>query len=75
MLLQNIAPVIQLIVSNLMTLVICHLLYYCAMNSLTEGQIQVLFLVQRGYLRQIYRGTIFCLIWLWFDSFLLTVYR
>jgi len=53
-----------------MTLVICHILDFCTVKSLT-GQIQVLFLVQRRYLRHVYRGTIFCLIWLWFDSFLL----
>jgi len=56
-------------------MVICHILDFCTVNSLTEGQIQVLFLVQREYLRHVYRGTIFCIMWLWFDNFLLTIYR
>jgi len=75
MLLLNISSVTQFNVSDLMTLVIRHILDFCAVNSLVEEQIPVLFVVQRGYLRQVYRGTIFCLMRLWLDNFLLIVYR
>jgi hypothetical protein len=75
MLLLNISTVTQLNVSNLMTLFICHILDFCTVNSLADEQIPVLFVVQRGYLHQVYRGTIFCLMRLWLDNFLLTVYR
>lgn len=75
MLILNISQTIQLCVWNLMTLVIHHILDFCSVISFTEGQIQVLSVVQRGYLHHVHRGTIFCLRQPYIDNVLFILYR